>query len=318
MTNDTSNNKGGHVCNWLGERFVTATVANENEHEDGFWELLGVAPPGTDQGTQRNDPARVTACGGYASIKGAGVTMTETGGITFGAPQIDSSTGYMVYPGTADSMVSGSTADPGAATTAPVVIDGRILLVSYNDPEDNFDDSTGESDYCGTCDPGFKFGKNPYRTTSGNVVFYDHVIPTQEFGCSDFAGEVAYRGTADNGTVTTDYGGETIVRSSIPSATTPALLPVSPVISSYSLSTESLKVDVRNGTTVKGASLAGSWIANKADFGTVGANQKPTELIGTPSVSQEPACNHPYLPARKNYSVTKKLSFTEVDVIPSN
>jgi hypothetical protein len=284
---------GGNVCNWLGERFVTGDVSSDNEREDGFLELLGATPP-SGQGTQRNNPARNTACGGYSSLKGAGVTMTEKGGVTFGAPQ--TSAGYLVYPGTAPSM-----ATPDTAQTAPVVIDGRILLVSYNDSSDSFDDATAESDYNGALDAGFRFGKNPYRTTSGNVV-----------GCSDFVGEVAYKGSGAN------FGGETHVRSSIPSATTPSLLPVIPLISSYSVSTDLLKVDVRNGSTTKGASLTGSWIANSAQFGTVSSGQKPTELIGVPSVSQEPACNHPYLPARKNYSVTRKLSFSEVDVIPSN
>jgi hypothetical protein len=304
---------GGQVCNWLGQRYVTGDASSDNEREDGFAELLGAATP-ADQpaqpggGLQRNIPARNlnSPCGGYSSLKGAGVTMTSKGGITFGAPQ--TSAGYLVYPGTAPSM-----ATPDTAQTAPVVIDGRILLVSYNDSTDTFDDSTSESDYSAGLDAGFRFGKNPYRTTSGNVVFYDHVIPTQEFGCSDFGGVVAYKGTLAN------FGGETYIRSSIPSDADTSLLPVIPVIAGYSLSTDLLKVDVRStSAVVKGASLAGSWIANQADFGTVSAGQKPTELIGVPSVSDEPACNHPYLPARKSYSVTKKLSFAEVDVIPSN
>ncbi|MFC2171149.1 PilX N-terminal domain-containing pilus assembly protein [Acidobacteriota bacterium] len=129
---------------------------------------------------------------------------------------------------------------------------------------------------------------NPDGTATGDVVFYDHVVPLGRFGCEDFTATIAYE--------------DTYVRSAIPSPEEPEVMPVRTLVAMFSFSGDLLKVDNKNG-----ASLLGSWIADRMNLGGV---KEPTEVIGVDYVLAN-ECDSPYLPARRKFGMVKTESFTE-------
>lgn len=159
----------------------------------------------------------------------------------------------------------------------PIVYDGRLILYS------------GEIDHSGPS-PVAAAGKGLHSTT---LWFHDHVVPRAQMGCSDFL------------SVLTTGDTEIDIQKSFVAS------PARHLLAAYTLTGGELRVTTAAPNLAVQHELAGSWIAEAADFGTY---TNPVQIIGTPSLAN--SCDHVYLPGRDPYATGELISYVEDTTLP--
>ncbi|MFC2172172.1 pilus assembly PilX N-terminal domain-containing protein [Acidobacteriota bacterium] len=262
-----------------------------NQNLDPDWHITAFMPTSryfnayfVNTTTKEDDLTDAFRWDGYWDLLGSRSTTINTGsspgkgmqqiggfGMLKANGVILTKTGGITF-GSSNDNLRASTSDPNDYSNM-VVTDGRFILVSYNDTSGTW--------------------SNPDGTQSGDVVYYDHVAPIGRYGCEDFSATIAYSDTRVlNSRATLTSGSPEKTR-----------------IAMYSFSEGGLYVNdtADNSLLADGSSLAGAWLADKANFGTNGI----TDLMGLGyDITPGKGCDSDHLP-RPEWVFVKPRSFAE-------